>query len=265
MAKEYIPDHPDLNLCPECGSFFAPSAENCPICGAYCPPEMRAGNRAVKKQKEPTAKEFWSQGRGANRVRFVEWYYSWWFIILMLIMMPMIGLILLITSPHKPKWKVAVIVCAVIYTVLSTFGIGNLIGRITGIFDKPVDASLPKETYIEQCEALSTDAEAFYRMPDTYLNRMCTLTLTVKEKFTDPEALYSGDRYGEYYLCTDAGGIYTILVRDCTSLTGETQNFIAGDVIAVYGEGAGNVTVTDAEYAVREAPCINMAYAEREK
>ncbi len=262
MSHPYTPSHPDLNLCPECGSFFAPTAENCPICGAHCPKEMRAGNRVEKKQKEPTAKEFWAQGRASSRVRFVEWYHAWWFIILMLFWMPVVGLVLLITSPHKPKWKAVVIAVAVVYTVLSTFGIGNLIARMTGYFDKPVDTSLPRETYITQCEELATDAETFYRMPDTYLDRMCVLTLTVKEKFTDPESAYNGNKYGEYYLCTDAGGTFTVLVRDCTSLTGETQNFIAGDVITVYGEGAGNIQVMNGDYLPVEAPCINMAYAE---
>ncbi len=261
MSKSYVPDHPDLNLCPECGSFFAPSAEHCPICGALCPEEMRAGNRAVKKQKDPTAKEFWSQGRGASRVRFVEWYHSWWFIILMLFWMPIVGLVLLITSPHKPKWKAVLIAAAVLYTILSTFGIGNLIGHVTGMFEKPVDTSLSRDAYIAQCETLETDAEAFYRMPDAYLDRMCSLQLTVKEKFTDPETQYNGDKYGEYYLCTDESGAFTILVRDCTALTGETQNFVSGDVITVFGEGAGNVSVCNTEYQRIDAPCIHMAYA----
>lgn len=254
------PDRPDLNLCPECESFFDPAAENCPICGAFCPEEMRAGHRAVKKQKKNASP--WKQNRGSSRVVFVEWYHSWWFIILALIFMPVAGIILLLTSPHKTSHKVAIVAVGVVYTMISSVGIGNLIGRVTGMFDKPIDTSLSEPAYIEAC--IETDTEAFYRMPDAYLDRFTSLSLTVEKKFSDPDALYSGDKYAVYYLCTDETGAFRILVRDCTALTGDTQNFIPGDVITVYGEGAGNVSVYDEEYNLLSAPCIHMAFGELE-
>ena len=87
-------DRPDLNKCPDCGCLFP--SDTCPLCKKVCPEEFRAGNRkAVKKRKKD---------RGSSgRVVFVEWYHSWWFIAIMLWFMPVIGIILLATSPHK-KW-----------------------------------------------------------------------------------------------------------------------------------------------------------------
>ena len=72
-------DRPDLNRCPECGSYFAPTTEYCPICSAYCPEEYRAGNRKPVKAKRQNF------SRASSRVVFVEWYHSWWFIALALL------------------------------------------------------------------------------------------------------------------------------------------------------------------------------------
>lgn len=102
-------DRPDLNKCPDCLCFFA--GDTCPLCGKVCPEEMRAGNRKPpKKQKR-------RHSTGNGRVTFVEWYHSWWFIILMMIFMPIAGIVLLITSPHKTRSKVifAVIFVAVYF------------------------------------------------------------------------------------------------------------------------------------------------------
>ena len=100
-------DRPDLNKCPDCECFFA--GDTCPLCGKQCPEEMRAGNRKPpKKQKR--------RKRGTNgRVTFIEWYHSWWFIILMMIFMPIAGIVLLVTSPHKTRSKV---IFAVIFVAL---------------------------------------------------------------------------------------------------------------------------------------------------
>ena len=48
-------------------------------------------------------------------------------------------------------------------------------------------------------------------------------------------------------------------MRDC--LIENKQNFLAGDVITVYGEGAGEQSVfTSQNGGIHNAPCINMAY-----
>ena len=98
-------DRPDLNKCPDCGCFFA--QDNCPLCGKLCPEEMRAGNRKPVKKSRVRS--------GSGRVTFIEWYHSWWFIILMMIFMPIAGIVLLITSPHRTRSKV---IFAVIFVAL---------------------------------------------------------------------------------------------------------------------------------------------------
>ena len=68
---------------------------------------MKAGNRKPpKKQKKAR-----SQSNG--RVTFVQWYHSWLCITLCMIFMPIAGIILLVTSPHKTKYKIlfALIFC----------------------------------------------------------------------------------------------------------------------------------------------------------
>ena len=91
-------DRPDLNKCPDCGCFF--SGDNCPVCGMPCPEEMKAGNRKPVKQK----RTFYQSSSG--RVTFVRWYHSWWFIACMMFVSPIIGIILLLTSPHERKKKI---------------------------------------------------------------------------------------------------------------------------------------------------------------
>ncbi len=99
-------DRPDLNKCPDCECFFA--GDSCPLCGKVCPEQMRAGNR------KPPKKERRRKGSSNGRVTFVEWYHSWWFIILMLFVMPIVGIILLCTSPHRTLWKVLLTVAVVL-------------------------------------------------------------------------------------------------------------------------------------------------------
>lgn len=87
-------DHPDLNKCPDCECYFA--GERCPLCGKLCPEEMRAGRRKppeVPKKKRSTSP--------TSRVIFIDWFHRWWFIVLMLFLFPLVGIILLVTSPHK--------------------------------------------------------------------------------------------------------------------------------------------------------------------
>ncbi len=99
-------DRPDLNKCPDCECFFA--GETCPLCGKACPEEMRAGNR------KPPKKGKRRRGTNNGRVTFVEWYHSWWCIILASIFMAPLGIILMITSPHRTRWKVLFIIAVVL-------------------------------------------------------------------------------------------------------------------------------------------------------
>ncbi len=103
-------DRPDLNKCPDCECFFA--IDTCPLCGKVCPEEMRAGNR------KPPKKEKKRRSSNNGRVVFVEWYHSWLCIILATIFNPIIGVILLVTSPHRTRYKVIFAVCLVIVYVV---------------------------------------------------------------------------------------------------------------------------------------------------
>ena len=254
-ADELELDRPDLNKCPDCGCYFP--QDNCPLCGKTCPEEMRAGNRAPVKPAKV-------RRGGRERVVFVEWYHSWWFIILtMMIGFPIIGIILLITSPHSKKAKATFIAIGVLLMVLSFVGISGIVGRITNMWEKPVDTSLTREEYILSCELV--DPETYYRSSGDYVDSFVTVELKITAKINDCDAEYEGNKYPTYYVCTPVdGGEYEILVRSC--LVDSSMNFIVGDVIKVYGEGAGDITVTDdVEYENHTAPCINMAYFERIK
>ncbi len=244
-------DRPDLNRCPDCGCYF--ESEECPLCGKPCPAEMRAGNRKEVKQKKTTF------SRASSRVTFVEWYHSWWFIILMLFVWPLVGIVLLATSPHQRKWKFTVILVAVIYTIFSTYGFGTLVLQyFTNKFDKPIDTSMDRTEYIAACEAV--DAETFFRTPDRYTDRYVVTTLEVQKRLIDSEGYYNNGSYYVYYLCRDTDNdSVSVLIRSC--LRDEDVNFLEGDIITVYGEGVGNKTITDMEYQSHTEPCINVAYA----
>ena len=45
-----------------------------------------------------------------------------------------------------------------------------------------------------------------------------------------------------------------------SSLSKDAQRFITGDIITVYGEGGGEITVFDDNYDIHTEPSINMAY-----
>lgn len=263
-------DHPELNLCPECGSYFAADSKVCPICGAACPESFRAGSREPKKARYK--ENPFMANRGSTRVTFVAWYYSWWFIVFMLIFMPLVGIVLLITSPHKTSLKVGLAAAGAAYMVLMNFGVGTMITTsIRQMLDKPIDTKMTCEAYTSACTP--TDAETFYRSPGSYQDQYVKLEVVVKEKILDAEAYYNKESCPEYYVCTarvnhdtstETEAPFEILVRDCASMRREgdrQQNFIAGDVINVYGEGAGNVSFYDMEGIMHSAPCIHMAYA----
>ena len=238
-------DRPDLNKCPDCGCFFP--GDNCPLCGKVCPEEMRAGNRKpVKKAKV-------RRSSGSGRVSFVQWYHSWWFIVIMMFIMPIAGIILLITSPHE-KWKKILFVgIAVAYMLVSSFSF-MLIPYLTDLFDKPVDTSLSKEEYIAACQSVS--AEMLHRSPTGCEDEFVTITLTVIERAESYDVAAS-DRV--YYVCiANDGSELTVIVRDC--LISNSQRLLPGDVITVYGESEGEITVYSQSYDAYTAPCINMAY-----
>ena len=129
-------DRPDLNKCPDCECFFA--GDNCPLCGKVCPEEMRAGNRkSPKKQKN-------KRSGGNGRVTFVEWYHSWWFIVLMMIFMPIAGIALLITSPHRTRSKVIFVIIFVAVYFVVPFIFNTVIQLITiAILNNASAAVLP--------------------------------------------------------------------------------------------------------------------------
>lgn len=242
-------DRPDLNKCPDCGCFFAQS--NCPLCGKICPEEFRAGNRKpVKVRRRRTS--------DSGRVTFIEWYYSWWFIILMLFVFPLLGIILLFTSPHKKRVKAIVIAVAIVYTIGSTYGIGTILHRVAGLWDKPVNTSLSREAYVERCETVTP--EQLYRAPDEYKKQFLTTTLTVEGRIIDAQGYYKNDDHTTYYLCRDPDGTYAVAVRDC--IRDGTRNFAVGDVIVIWGEGAGQCHITDMNGTLYVMPCVNAAFVE---
>ena len=244
-------DRPDLNKCPDCGCFFA--SDNCPLCGKTCPEEFRAGNRKPLKKKK-------HKGNSSSRtVTFIDWYHQWWVIILALIIFPIMGLILLFTSPHKKSLKIGIGVAAVCWCLISTVGIGNILNGINSLTYKPVDTSLSRDEYISACSEVTP--EQFYRNPQGYKGEYVSLTLTVVQKIRDADAEYNGNDYPVYYVCSDGSdATFTVLIRDC--IIDRSENFIAGDVITVYGEGDGEISVYDEFYEPHSAPCLNVAYVE---
>ncbi len=239
-------DRPDLNKCPDCGCFFATDA--CPLCGKDCPEEMRAGNRKrVKHTKE--------RNSNAGRVTFISWYHSWWFIILMLVVSPLIGIILLATSPHKRSSKIAVVVAGLVWLFLSTFGMA-LLPRLIHSFEQPVDRSLSMEEYMAKCEAAEVDD--FIRNASAYEGKFVSMELTVERIITD-EAMFQGKKYATYFVCSENGK--KLLVRDCRE--GNLDIVEVGDRIKVYGEGVGRVEFYDLNYETHAGVCLHMAFCEK--
>jgi hypothetical protein len=236
-------DRPDLNKCPDCGCFF--SQDNCPLCGKPCPEEMRAGNRAAPKKQK------YKYDNGYRTVMFVNWYHRWWFIALMAFIQPLVSIVLLITSPHKKAHKIIAVIIAILFSVLYTFASSFIFGLIYPP-EEPVDTSLTKEQYVAKCNEVSP--EEFYRNPEKYYGEFVKLELVVTEKVS------SRDYYEPVcYICKSAdGGDFVIFVN--SYLIENEQNFIAGDKITVYGEGAGTSSAYDNNGYLRKSTCVNMAY-----
>lgn len=237
----------DLNKCPDCECFFA--GDTCPMCGKTCPEEMRAGVRKPIKIKNHKG--------GSDRVTFIQWYHSSWFIIVMMLFMPVIGVILLVTSPHKKLYKGIFIAVTVAYSVVSFYGIGNVVGCVISNFENPVDSSLTREEYIAKCEFI--EPEAYFRTGKERDGDFVSVELRIVSR---AEKLYeTNSKYPVYYICTAPdGSIFKIIIRDC--LQDGALNFIPGDLIRVYGEAAKTVSVFDENYVEYTSPCISVAYVE---
>lgn len=240
-------DRPDLNKCPDCGCYFA--TDTCPLCGKLCPPEMRAGARVEPKRKR-------RKGRSASgRVQFVPWYHSWWFILIMMFWMPPAGIVLLITSPYRTRWKVLFCSIGVVFFAIEYLGVGS---RLLGyLLDKPyVNNKLSETEYKEKCEAITP--EQYYRngADEGYF----TMTLTVKRVLVDA----TDDMYDSatYYLCQDPDNpSVEILVMDCRVQGG--GRLLEGDFITVWGQAVGSNWLNVYDFAANEsvqAPGLYMAY-----
>ena len=240
-------DRPDLNKCPDCRCFF--DGDNCPLCGKECPEEMRAGNRAKVKPSRSRPNP------NAGRVTFIAWYHTWLCIILCLVTMPILGIILLCTSPHRTRTKVLVIVGILVGSLLLTFVIPTVTHFVLLQYldqgDAPLaDSSLNAEEYAEKCTTVSV--EEFYRNAEGYEKQYLALEGLILSRVTDASSTY--------YICQDTDNpAVQILIRDCI-LSG-SHNFLPGDRVRFYGEGAGNRSVTSAEGVVTSLPCLNSAYA----
>lgn len=244
-------DRPDLNKCPDCGCFFA--SDTCPLCGKVCPEHMRAGNRkAVKRRKK-------KRGGSSDRVMFIEWYHQWWFIILAMLFVPLVGIILFATSPYKKSLKIGLVLGAVAWTVLMPILIGALIPAVQRWTDRPVTTNLSKEEYIASCREV--EIADFYRRSAQYEDEFVTMTVKVEYSFVGCNEANSIE--DTYWFCVDeSGGNYAILVRDCQ--LGDEKNLMSGDVITVWGEGAGTQIIYDCQYYedLPSMPCLNGAYIE---
>jgi hypothetical protein len=177
----------------------------------------------------------------------------------MLFMMPVVGIILLFTSPHSKRAKITVVAIGLAYTVLSSYG-WLMFSGFSKLLDKPVNTRMSREEYIAACEAV--DSEEFYRTPDRYGAEFVTMTVTVVGKVTDSEAYYNNGKYPTYYICRNAAGTCEILIRDC--LQDGSYNLIVGDTVTVYGEGAGYVSIYAMDGNLYGAPCLNVAYLTRQ-
>lgn len=239
-------DRPELNKCPDCECFFASDA--CPLCGKICPEEMRAGNRAKVK---PSKKRKNSSGR----VQFIEWYHSWWFILLMMYFMPIVGIILFFTSPHSRKSKIiAVSVVVAVYVLIVVLAWG----WIQSLTNKsPVNDDISREEYVALCEDM--DVDDFYRMADDY-GRYVTMDLIVIEQCVEQSIdVYEADV--TYYRCRDLnGGELMVCVLDYN--LGTPLRFLPGDMIRVYGESASRESFVGNPADSTEYPCLYMAYCE---
>lgn len=146
-----------------------------------------------------------------------------------------------------------------VYLFLSSFGISNVVSFLASQWEKPVNTSLSREEYMDACQTFSP--EELYRGADVYTDTYVSFTVEVVQKITDVYAHYNGGKYTVYYVCQDPDNTQIrFLIRDCRREN--SRNFLPGDVITVYGEAAGNLSINDMEYNTHTAPGINGAYME---
>lgn len=250
--EDRLRDFPDLNKCPDCETFFADL--NCPLCGKECPVEMRAGNRPAVKQ--PKRRRHSDNGR----VTFVPWYLSTPFILIMLFVQPIIGLILLWISAWRKGTKIAVTALLAAAYILPIL-LGFLLTFLPGLGEEiPVETDIPRAEYVARCQ--SADPEDLYRNSSAYAQRgaFVTLTLTVDARLTNEEDY--GSDYSTYYLChIDVGTkSYSFLLRDWRQE--ESVNFVPGDVITVWGQAAGELSLYNSSNGQISHPGIHILYAE---
>ena len=194
---------------------------------------------------------------GNSAIGFVT--HSWWFITIAMLIFPILGIVLLITSPYSKRKKAIFISIAAVYLAVSFIGIGNILSNVFGLFENPVDTSLSKAEYIEKCEDVS--AEQLFRSPKAYENKFLCITLEVYCEATYYDR-FNNETKDKYYVCYAVGDPkFTVIVRDC--IIDGSKNLARGDVINVYGEGGGECTVYDNfEYFSHSGPLVNMAYIE---
>lgn len=247
-------DRPDLNKCPDCECYF--STYTCPLCKKVCPEEMRAGNRLPPPKPKKRRKS-----ADSGRVRFINWYHEWWFIVILFLIMPLAGLVVLFTSPHKFKHKILFVVGYLTIPLVLSLVI-SLCGSaiIAWLQPDPVDDSLSREEYVQKC--VEVDPEAYYRSPTAYEKAYVQMTLVVEKQVyrsTESNGL-------TYYLCRAEGQEnFYIIVRDC--ILDAEMNLLPGDTVTIWGEYGGTPTVVDTNadhYSYYTAPCVNAAYAELE-
>lgn len=241
-------DRPDLNKCPDCGCFFA--SDYCPLCKKECPEEMRAGNRKAVKPKRV------KKSRDSGRVQFISWYHEWWFIVILFLIMPLAGLVVLFTSPHKFRHKILFVVgylCIPTLISMCIFGGSLLLG---GIFNQPlVNDDLSAEEYRQACAEV--EPEEYYRSPASYEKAYLKITLTVVSK----ASVSQEGADNTFYLCQAPGREdFYIIVYNC--LIEGDQNFLPGDTVTFYAQYGGTRTVYDEQGQFFSAPSINAAYAD---
>ncbi len=241
-------DRPELNKCPDCECYFA--TEECPLCGKLCPEEMRAGHRAAVKHKK--------HRNSSGRVQFIPWYHTWWFILIMMFTFTIVGVILLLSSPHSKKLKIIGCTIVAVVVILNVSFMGQTVWDM--LFPESlVNDNISQEEYVEKCEDMN--AVDFYRAGDNTKGKYITMTVVVKERFSDWYTSYDNEP-ALYYLCYDKNHPETpILVRNC--LVGDDFNLMAGDTVTIFGESGGQVTVAqDGTSADLTLPCLYMAYVE---
>jgi hypothetical protein len=175
-----------------------------------------------------------------------------------LVIQPIIGLILLWMGYWKKGWKIAATVVFALWFFAAplVLGLGKL---LLNLFNEPpvnLDNIPPKEEYVQLCTP--HQGEELYRLAgdEASFGSYVQIQLTVEGEWIDD---YDESGYGRYYRCyTEKDGQkISFLVQDFRQ-TNKT-NLITGDVIDVYGQLMGNMTIPYGE-SFSEYPCIGMLY-----